>query len=371
VSIVREAFRLKFVTDPLYGDHLRGVGHPERPDRVEVVADRLRALGLLEQTVAARDASDDEIERVHARGYLDLVKREVAALVTLSEAPEGRSRRGPRYLSTGDVVIDARSLDVARRAAGGAIAAVEAAVAGREAVFALVRPPGHHAEPDRGMGFCLFNNVAVAARAYQAACHPELAACHPELVEGRGRVLIADFDYHHGNGTEAVAGDGLSYVSTHAYPAYPGTGTRSYMRSKDFVVNVPLPATGISTEAFVAIWEALLPMAAAAVSPDLLIVSAGFDYVAGDSVGDLGVGLEAAASLATIIRTVAAEHCDGAVAYVLEGGYGLDALTRSIAEIADVSDGRGSPIERADPRAIPATAQAELKAFSRISQGRL
>jgi acetoin utilization deacetylase AcuC-like enzyme len=194
-----------------------------------MVAERLRARGVLTQALVARDATDREIERVHASAYLELVKRETDRL---EEA---------RYLSTGDTVVDANSYRAARRAAGGAIVAAEAAVAGREAVFALVRPPGHHAEPDRGMGFCLFNNVAIAARAYQAA------------AKGR-RVLIVDFDYHHGNGTEAAAGAGLSYCSTHAYPAYPGTGARSYLQGNDAVANVPMPERGISTEAFVAVW---------------------------------------------------------------------------------------------------------------------
>jgi acetoin utilization deacetylase AcuC-like enzyme len=297
---------------------------------------------VLVQAIPARDASDAEIERVHTSEYLALVEREVAQADVA------------QYLSTGDVVVDRHSLAAARRAAGGAIAAVEASLAGREAVFALVRPPGHHAEPDRGMGFCLLNNVAIAARAYQAM--------------GGGRVLIADFDYHHGNGTQAVAGDGLSYVSTHAFPAYPGTGTRSYRVSSDLVGNVPLPVTGVSTEAFVATWEALLPMAARAVSPQLIIVSAGFDYVAGDCVGDLGVGVEAAQSLAAIIREVAREYCNGAVVYVLEGGYDLDALTTSIASIAAISDRIESSPNRADPHAIPIAVNATLKAFSKTLQ---
>ncbi|HXO17324.1 MAG TPA: histone deacetylase [Candidatus Dormibacteraeota bacterium] len=320
------------------------MAHPERPDRVELVAARLRAEGVLEHSIAARDASDQEIERVHVRAYRELAQRETERLTQA------------RYLSTGDTVVDATSYTVARRAAGGALAAVEASVSGGEAVFALVRPPGHHAEPDRGMGFCLFNNVAIAARAYQAWC------------EG-ARVLIADFDYHHGNGTEAVAGGGLSYVSTHAYPAYPGTGTTSYRRGDDLVVNVPLPVEGISTEAFVAVWEQLLPAVARAVRPNLLIVSAGFDYVAGDDVGDLGVGVEAAAPLAAAIRRAAEEHCAGSVVYVLEGGYGIDALARSIAAIADVSDRDAASTSSADPRAMPNDVRQRMRAALRISQG--
>jgi acetoin utilization deacetylase AcuC-like enzyme len=205
------------------------------------------------------------------------------------------------------------------------------------------------------MGFCLFNNVAIAARAIQAA--------------GDARVLVVDFDYHHGNGTEAVAGHGLSYVSTHAYPAYPGTGTTSYRRGNDVVVNVPLPAGGISTEAFVALWERLVPAVTRIGHPDLIIVSAGFDYVAGDSVGDLGVGVEAAAAVASAIRRAAQEYCNGAVAYVLEGGYGIDALARSIELIARVHDGAVPAISGADPSAIPPDTWRRVEAFLRNSQG--
>jgi acetoin utilization deacetylase AcuC-like enzyme len=290
---------------------------------------RLQAGGVLAQTLSARDASDEELERVHPPGYLELLRRETEHLI------------GARYLSTGDTLVDANSLRAARRAAGGAIAAVQASSALGEAVFALVRPPGHHAEPARGMGFCLFNNVVVAARAYQAQ------------HGGRPRVLIADFDYHHGNGTEAEAGTGLSYVSTHASPAYPGTGSQSYVRDGDLIVNIPLPSSGVSTEAFVAVWQHALPRVARLVRPDLLIVSAGFDYVAGDCVGDLGVGVEAATPIAAVIRDVAGEYCNGAVAYVLEGGYSIDALTNSIAAIASVSDGGRPRSGVADAKSIP------------------
>lgn len=312
--------------------------HPERPERVTEVTQRLRAGGVLGETLSARDASDDEILRVHAPAYLDLVKRETENL------------HRARYLSTGDTVVDAGSLPAALRAAGGAVAAAEYSAREASASFALMRPPGHHAEPSRGMGFCLFNNAAIAARAFQA-------------TQGAGsRVLIVDFDYHHGNGTEAVAGDGLSYLSTHAFPAYPGTGTRSYRREGDVVINVPLPAAGIGTEAFVAVWERILPAAARAAQPDCLIVSAGFDYVVGDSVGDLGVGVEAAGSIAAALRKVAAEHCGGRITYVLEGGYGIDAITRSVAAIAEVSDGASPRLGAADAAAIPDEVRAVMEA---------
>lgn len=329
---------LKFVTDPLYGDHLRGVGHPERPERVEVVASRLRAHGTMAVELPARDATREELLRVHSPGYLTLVEREAGAAAR------------PRELSTGDAIVGPGSLPAALRAAGGAVAAVEAAMTGSEGVFALVRPPGHHAEPDRGMGFCLFNNVAVAARAFQAAYG--------------GRVLVVDIDYHHGNGTEAVAGDGLSYVSTHAFPAYPMTGRSSFRAGNDVVVNVPLPAAGVSTEAFVAAWEALLPRVGALVRPDLVIVSAGFDFAAGDPVGDLGVAAGAAEPIAAAIASVARRYSGGRVAYVLEGGYGLDALTEAIECVATGNDRGTEPSGGAGAGSIPATV---ARALSQIS----
>lgn len=330
-----QAHGLKFVTDPRCGDHLRRTPHPERPERVEAVGARLHAAGILRDPLPARDATDEELLRVHPREYIELVRRETS------------HRDSARYLSTGDTLVDAGSYAAALRAAGGAVVASLESVARGAAVFALVRPPGHHAEPLCGMGFCLFNNIGVAARAVQAA------------FASPARILIADFDYHHGNGTEAIAGNGLSYVSTHAFPAYPGTGTQSYPLGEDLVANVPLPVTGISTEAFVAVWQKLLPAIADRVQPHALLVSAGFDYVAGDCVGDLGVGVEAAAPIAATIRDVAERYCGGAVTYVLEGGYDLAAIASSIAQIARVHDRRESA-QHVDAGVIPADVQRTL-----------
>jgi acetoin utilization deacetylase AcuC-like enzyme len=299
-----------FVVDPLFGEHLRGVAHPERPERVEQVEHILRARGVIRETLAARDATGEELLRVHTREYLDLVERETARAST------------PRYLSTGDTILGPHTYAAALRSAGAAVVAMEAAVEGNCATFSLARPPGHHAEPDRGMGFCLFNNVAVAARSF--------------LARGHRRVLVVDFDYHHGNGTQAVAGSGLSYVSTHASPAYPGTGAKKEVVriGDDVVANEPLPASGVTTRAFVETWNELLPRAANIARPEVLLVSAGFDYVAGDPVGDLGVGVEAATSVAECITAVAREQCNGRVAYVLEGGYLIDGIADSIERIA-------------------------------------
>ncbi len=332
---------MKVVTDEIYGDHLRGIGHPESPDRVEVVAALLRERGLLGETVRARDATDEEIERVHFARYLELVKRETHGL------------HDARYLSTGDVVVDGYSLAVARRAAGGAIAAMEASVSANAPVFALVRPPGHHAESQRGMGFCLFNNAAIAARSFQA--------------QHGGRVLIVDFDYHHGNGTQDIAGEGISYLSTHASPAYPGTGFETASIGRDLIVNVPLPASGIATEAFAAIWERLLERAGEFVKPDAIVVSAGFDYVKGDPVGDLGVDVEVAAALASAIGSVAQRYCNNRVAYVLEGGYDVHSLAESIERVLVTgAKNERDPLGKAAGASIPAEARSYLSRFDEL-----
>jgi acetoin utilization deacetylase AcuC-like enzyme len=297
------------VYDESYTRHLAGVEHPESPDRVAGVAAHLSREGLFGRRVDARAASDDELELVHPAAYLERVKRDVEML---------GGHAG--YLSTGDTVIDPSSLDVARRAAGGALAAMEAAAGGDCAAFAVVRPPGHHAEPARGMGFCIFSNAALAAHAFVRA--------------HGGRALIVDFDYHHGNGTQRAARDGVSFVSTHAYPAYPGSGGPGdqTLRADAAVVNVPLPPHEYGTEAFVATWRRLLPEVARRVRPDLIVVSAGYDFAEGDPVGDLGAdGEGASAALGALIAETAAEHCRGRVAYCLEGGYDVATLARSVA----------------------------------------
>ncbi|WP_231596834.1 histone deacetylase [Synechococcus sp. CBW1004] len=297
--------------DPRFRLHDTGRGHPECPERLDAIEAALERRGLLTQLtrISARPINDPELLRCHSQAYLNSVRHDVAY--------------GLPELSTGDTAIGDHSEDAVRLAAGGALAAVEAVLDGRvRNAFAALRPPGHHAEAERGMGFCVFNNVALAARHAQAAL-------------GIERVLIVDWDVHHGNGTQAIFWRDPSVldVSVHEWGNYPGSGAadeRGEGPGEGFTVNCPLPAGSDGAAVLQALSGALLP-AAARFRPQLVLVSAGFDGHRDDPLGRFALNRDDYGLLTELCLSVAREHAGGRLVSVLEGGYNLAALGESCA----------------------------------------
>jgi acetoin utilization deacetylase AcuC-like enzyme len=286
--------------------HLTGSGHPERPARFDAVKQALEKATLVEKMtrIKGRAATEDEVLYCHTAGYLRVVKRDFEV--------------GHEMLSTGDTNICPDSLDVALYAAGGVANAVDAVMTGKvKNAFCLVRPPGHHATPNRGMGFCIFNNIAIAAR-------------HAQKKHGVERVLIVDWDVHHGNGTQDIFYfDGsVLFFSTHQFPWYPGTGhweETGEGKGKGRIINCPFPAGAGQKEIGGAFREKLLPVANS-FKPDLVLVSAGFDSRVGDPLGRFLLTDDDFAALTNLMMEVADKHAKGRLVSVLEGGYNLDGL---------------------------------------------
>ena len=291
--------------------HDTGAGHPERPSRYSAVLRALDRDGLLAQMkrLPRHSASDAELTLVHSPEYIALVEREI--------------RQGRAELSTGDANIGEGSLEAARAAAGSVIAAIDAVFEGAaENAFCLVRPPGHHASEARGMGFCLFNNIAVGAR-------------HAQRTFGAERVLIADWDVHHGNGTQDIFyRDGsVLFFSTHQYPWYPGTGSASERGEGPgvgYTLNAPLAAGSGRAEIFEAFQKILVPEAEK-FQPDLILISAGFDSRLGDPLGQFLLTDADFRDLTAMLLDLASRFCDGRLVSVLEGGYDLDGLAQASA----------------------------------------
>jgi len=297
--------------DPFFRQHDTGNGHPENANRYDAIIEALTVSKLTDTAVHlhVREADDDMILMCHNGQYLDSVKRDIA--------------EGKRRLSTGDTNISSHSLKAGRLAVGAVLEAIDAIMVGKvKNAFCVVRPPGHHATPDRGMGFCIFNNVAIAARYAQRAY-------------GFSRVLIIDWDVHHGNGTQDIFyHDGsVFYFSTHQYPWYPGTGLANETGSgagKGTTLNCPLPAGSGREEIIGAFLGKLLP-AAKRFRPDLVLISAGFDSRINDPLGRFTLSDNDFIELTHIVLTIASEYSGGRVVSVLEGGYNLNGLAKAVA----------------------------------------
>ena len=292
--------------DPICKEHHTGAAHPERPERFDAALHALDGLDLIR--LDARLANEDEIALCHSRPYIRLVEREVMT--------------GFHELSTGDTIISPRSLDAALRATGGALNAVDAVMRGKaKNAFCIVRPPGHHATAIRGMGFCLFDNIAIAAR-------------YAQKKHGVDRVLIADWDVHHGNGTQDIFySDGsVFFFSTHQHPWYPGTGAPNETgegAGQGTTLNCPFPAGSGRKEILGAFQEKLMA-AAESFRPGLVLVSAGFDSRIGDPLGNFMLTDADFTDLTNVMREIADKHAGGRLVSLLEGGYSLEGLAAGV-----------------------------------------
>jgi acetoin utilization deacetylase AcuC-like enzyme len=319
--------KVGYIYDAVYLRHETGE-HPENARRLEVIVAELERSGLKQRLtpVPPRPATEAELALVHHQAYIDHIK-EVA-------------RQGGGWLDI-ETVMSPGSYTAALYAAGGAIRAVDAVMAGEvSSAFALVRPPGHHATPRQAMGFCIFNNVAIAAR-------------HALKEHGLDRVAIIDFDVHHGNGTQEAFYDDptVLYISIHEYPHYPGTGgieETGEGRAAGTNINIPLPAGCGDAEYEQAFLQVVAP-AVKRYRPGFILVSAGFDAARGDELADMQVTVNGFARMASIINELAVEQCGGRVVLCLEGGYDLAAMASAVRSIFEVLLGESEKEGRAGP----------------------
>jgi acetoin utilization deacetylase AcuC-like enzyme len=298
-----------FYYDPCFLDHDTGSGHPERPERLRQVIAHLNQAGLASQCERPewQAAARNRIERVHEPGYID----------RLTELAE----RGGGWLEP-DTVVSRASVDVAQRASGAACNAVDRVLSGEaKSAFCLMRPPGHHAVAERAMGFCLFNHIAIAAR---------VATDEYDL----DRVLVVDWDVHHGNGTQdTFYADGrVGYYSIHRWPFYPGSGAADETGSGDglgMTCNVPV-AVGISRETYLDRFRDTLAEFTARVRPQLVLVSAGFDAHCEDPLGSFVLETDDFGALTQVVLDLAGAYAGGRVISMLEGGYNPPVLARCV-----------------------------------------
>ena len=306
--------KVGFVYDPIYLKHDTGQ-HVENATRLEAIISHLEKTQLKQQLIPIKPgaASIEELSLVHDKQYISHIQ-DVA-------------QKGGGWLDA-DTIMSPNSYETAVYAAGGAIKATEAVMDGEVAsAFALVRPPGHHATPRRAMGFCLFNNVAIAAKYALAKYNLE-------------RIAIIDFDVHHGNGTQEIFYDNpqVLYISTHQYPFYPGTGSideTGVDEAKGTTVNIPLPA-GCGDAEYLLAFEQIIVPAARRFKPQLILVSAGYDLHQADGIALMQVTTTGFAQMVKIIKELADELCSSRLVFSLEGGYNVTALAVSVKATFDV-----------------------------------
>jgi len=333
---------LALIKDDRYMEHNPGDGHPESPDRLRVIHELIDREFSGLPLIPPRLATESELALIHDPFYIQTVAN-----------TEGRlhSRLDP------DTGLSARSYEIARLAAGGLLQGVDTLIGkpprpsgerggievlSPSSIFAFVRPPGHHAEPERGMGFCIFNNVAIAAE-------------YAKEKYGLKRILIVDWDLHHGNGTQRAFTDdpGVLFFSSHQYPYYPGSGGFNEVgsgRGEGFTINAPFP-TGFGDAEYLAVYTKILEPVALEYMPELILVSAGFDPFEKDPLGGMKMTGDGFGALAGLVQDIARRTCDGKVLITLEGGYNPEGLRNGVRAVLQTLLGRPAPAPKNAPSA--------------------